>query len=122
VLVADHHAVFRAALREVIAATPSFEQVAEAASFAETLRLAAALRPDLALLDERLFEVGAPEALRRLRDASPRTVAVLMTLDREPEGQPAAAALEHVRKQALSPRTLQRLWGRSRRGPQPAAR
>lgn len=114
VLVADHHAVFRAALSEVIAATPGFEQIAEAASCAEAVRLARALGPDLVLADERLPDEGGPALARRIAALSPRTVTVVLALDRRPEalGDDAVLAI----KQELSPRALQRLWGRSRSG------
>ena len=118
VLVADHHAVFRAALTELIAATAGFEHVADATSVAEAVRLAGVLRPDLALLDEDLPEEGGQEAVRRIRAVAPRSVAVVMSLDREPETG-LADATPRLSKQQCSPRALQRLWARSRKGPRP---
>ena len=54
VLAVDDQEVFRRAVRELIAATEGFEQVGEAASGREALALAAALHPDLVLLDVRM--------------------------------------------------------------------
>lgn len=51
VLVADDHALFREGIRQVLAATPGFEVVAETGSGAEVLALVERMRPDVAVLD-----------------------------------------------------------------------
>ena len=109
VLAVDDRAVFLRAARELIAATPGFCQVGEAASGVEALALAADLRPDLALVDVRMPDMDGIETARRLHASDPDMVVVLISLDEVPE-VPSGDVAECVRKQELSTRTLQRLW------------
>jgi two-component system, NarL family, invasion response regulator UvrY len=113
VLAVDDQAVFRRAARSLIAATPGFEQVGEAASGAEALELAAQLHPDLVLVDVRMPGMDGIETARRLAQADPRPVVVLISVEAVPE-LPASVsevgAAAHVRKQDLSVRTLGQLW------------
>jgi two-component system, NarL family, invasion response regulator UvrY len=112
VLVVDDQAVFLRAARELIAATPGFAQVAQAASGAEALELAAELHPDLVLLDVRMPDMDGIETARRLLAADPEAIVVLISLD-EIRDIPSIASVgvaAHLRKQDLSTRALQRLW------------
>jgi DNA-binding NarL/FixJ family response regulator len=112
VLTVDDQAVFRRAVGDLIAATPGFKQVGQAASGAEALELAHALRPDLVLLDVRMEEMDGLETARRLTSSEPRSVVVLISLNELPEAASALAGgvAAHVRKQDLSTRTLRELW------------
>ena len=109
VLAVDDRAVFLRAARELIAATPGFCQVGEAASGVEALELAADLRPDLALVDVRMPDMDGIETARRLHASDPNMVVVLISLDEVPE-VPSGDVAACVRKQELSTRTLQQLW------------
>jgi two-component system, NarL family, invasion response regulator UvrY len=114
VLAVDDQAVFRHTARELIAATPGFQQVAEADSGEQALRLAAELRPDLVLVDVRMPGMDGIETARRLTDQDHGAVVVLVSLEALvdlPAAVAQAGAVAHVRKQDLSPRTLRRLWG-----------
>jgi len=51
VLIADDSDVMRAAIARTLQADPALEVVGEAASFAETLKQASTLNPDIVLLD-----------------------------------------------------------------------
>jgi DNA-binding NarL/FixJ family response regulator len=116
VLTVDDRAVFLRAARELIAATPGFEQVGEAESGPEAVQLAADLRPDLALVDVRMPGMDGIETARRLHAEDPDMVVVLISLDEIPEmlsGDVAAC----VRKQELSTRRLQELWERHGQSP-----
>jgi DNA-binding NarL/FixJ family response regulator len=112
VLTVDDQAVFRRAVGDLIAATPGFEEVGQAASGAEALELAAALHPDLVLLDVRMDGMDGIETAQRLLASDCDAVLVLISLNDFPE---AASALDGrlvalVRKQELSTRTLGELW------------
>jgi two-component system, NarL family, invasion response regulator UvrY len=109
VLAVDDRAVFLRAARELIAATPGFRQVGEAASGPEAVALAADLRPDLALVDVRMPGMDGIETAQRLRASDPNMVVVLISIDEMPE-VPSGAVAACVRKQELSTRTLKRLW------------
>jgi DNA-binding NarL/FixJ family response regulator len=109
VLAVDDQPVFLRAAHALIDATPGFEQVGEAGSGPEALEKAAALRPDLVLLDVRMPGMDGIETARRLADTAGDAVLVLISLEAVPE-LPAATVAAHVRKQDLSVRTLQELW------------
>jgi two-component system invasion response regulator UvrY len=112
VLTVDDHAVFRRAARALIAATPGFEEVAQAASGPEALELAAALMPDLVLLDVRMERMDGIETAQRLLAAGPETVVVLISMNEVPEIAHAVASgvAAHLRKQDLSTRALRAVW------------
>ena len=109
VLAVDDQPVFLRAAHDLIAATPGFEQVGEACSGPEALEKAAALRPDLVLLDVRMPGMDGIETARRLADADGEAVVVLISLEAAPEVPPGSVAA-HLRKQDLSVRALQAIW------------
>ena len=112
VLTVDDQAVFRRAVADLIAATPGFEEVGQAATGAEALELADALHPDLVLLDVRMDEMDGLETARRLLASDCGAVLVLISLNDVPDVASAMAGgvVAHLRKQDLSTRTLRELW------------
>ncbi|WP_205571487.1 response regulator transcription factor [Streptomyces sp. YIM 130001] len=73
-LLCDDHAVVRAGLRALLASTDGIDVVGEAGSGEEALDMAAALRPDVVLMDLQLGTgIDGVTATRRLasRDAAP---------------------------------------------------
>jgi two-component system, NarL family, invasion response regulator UvrY len=112
VLTVDDQAVFRRAAHDLIAATPGFQEVGQAASGPEALELAAALRPDLVLLDVRMQQMDGIETAQRLLAADPDTVVVLISMNEIPEIATAVAGgvAAHLRKQDLSTRALRAVW------------
>jgi chemotaxis response regulator CheB len=113
VLTVDDQPVFRRAVGDLIAATPGFEEVGQAASGSEALELAATLRPDLVLLDVRMDDMDGIETARQLLAAECDAVVVLISLNEAGEAAEMCAAggvAAHVRKQDLSTRTLRELW------------
>jgi DNA-binding NarL/FixJ family response regulator len=120
VLAVDDQPIFLRAARQLIADTPGFEQVGEATSGREAVAMAAALHPDLALLDVRMPEMDGIETARRIVALDPRVVVVLVSLEETPElpaSLPRVGEAVHLRKQDLSARALREIWtkhGRSR--------
>jgi DNA-binding NarL/FixJ family response regulator len=83
VLVADDEAIVRDGLRAIIELEADLEVVAEAADGAEAVAAAAALRPDVALIDIQMPRVDGIETTRRLVVLpTPPRVLVLTTFDR----------------------------------------
>ena len=116
VLTVDDSPEFLAAARELIAGTAGFRAVGEAASAEEGLAAAGRLDPDLVLLDVRLGGMDGIQAARRLREASPHVVILLISVE-DLTDIPAAArscgASGFVRKDRLTPKTLGALWARA---------
>lgn len=113
VLAVDDQEVFRRTARSLIAATPGFAQVGEAASGREALELVADLHPDLVLVDVRMPGMDGVETARRLAGVDPEATVVLISLEEIPELPStidSAGAAAYLRKQDLSTRTLRELW------------
>ena len=113
VLCVDDQAVCRDAMRQVVAATPGFTQVGEAACGEAAIASAAALCPDLVVMDVNMPGLSGFEAAAiLLRDR--RSVVVILTsvgpLDPPPGFAPRGGAIRLVDKHELGPRTLLDLW------------
>src|SRR3954463_10807261 len=80
VLAVDDQPVFLRAARDLIAATPGFEQVGAATSGPEALEIAAELDPDLVLLDIRMPGMDGIETARRLVSSKSEALVVLISL------------------------------------------
>ena len=109
VLTVDDHPTFRGVARDLIAATPGFESVGEAASGEEALAAVEVLAPQLVLLDVRMPGMDGIEVARRLRASHPATVVVLVSTE-ERIDLPSTGGVPLVRKQDLRPRLLAQLW------------
>jgi DNA-binding NarL/FixJ family response regulator len=113
VLAVDDQPIFLRAAHQLIADTPGFEQVGEATSGPEAVDMAAALHPDLVLLDVRMPGMDGIETARRIVGLDARAVVVLVSLEETPELPASLAtvgAAVHLRKQDLSARALQEIW------------
>jgi DNA-binding NarL/FixJ family response regulator len=80
ILLVDDHAVLRAGLRALIATQGDMEIVGEAGEGEEAVRQAAALRPDLAIVDLTMPGLGGLKAIERVRQASPTTRVLVLTM------------------------------------------
>jgi two-component system response regulator DesR len=83
VLLAEDQLLVLDALAILLGREPDIEVVATARDGAEAVRLAAELRPDVALLDVEMPGLDGIEATRAIKSVSPATtVAILTTFDR----------------------------------------
>lgn len=80
VLIADDHPLFRKGLRTLLASMADIELVGEATSGAEAVAQAAALQPDLVLMDLQMPEGGGLEATRQIAAAQPDVHVLVVTL------------------------------------------
>ena len=113
VLIVDDVESFRRAARAVVQAARGFEVVGEAGSGEESLEAVRILKPELVLMDVNLPGINGIEASRRIRDAFPRTVVLLLSTRDAlefvgPVAESGAAA--YIRKSAFSPQRLIEEW------------
>jgi chemotaxis response regulator CheB len=98
VMVVDHREPFRRAAQELVADTPEFTWLGETASAEEALETAIQVRPDLVLVEAELPGIDGLETSKRLEEALPETVVVLLTAKRD------------LTLETLTPTGLQALW------------
>jgi DNA-binding NarL/FixJ family response regulator len=79
VLLVDDQALFREGLHTLLSVHPDLEVVGEAGNGEEALRLAAATRPDVVLMDVQMPVLDGVAATRRLRAALPACRVILLT-------------------------------------------
>jgi two-component system response regulator DevR len=79
VLIVDDHPMVREGLRSMLS-VPEIEVVGEAAAAAEALARAAALAPDVVMLDIQLADADGLAVLRRLKAALPQTSVLMVTM------------------------------------------
>lgn len=108
VMLVDDLAEVRRLLRLVLGGDPRFSVVAEAADGFEAVRTAAALRPDLILLDVVMPRRGGLETLPRLRQAAPGSKVVVLSAleDRSLETEVRSLGAVGYLDKALAPAEL----------------
>jgi two-component system response regulator NreC len=84
IVVADDHPVVRGGLRRLLDAEPDLQVVAEAGDVEETKARMAEHRPAILLLDLHMPGGGSLPALRAIRDASPGTAVLILTMQDDP--------------------------------------
>ncbi|MEV4055812.1 response regulator transcription factor [Amycolatopsis sp. NPDC049688] len=90
VLVVDDHPLFRIGVSTLLAAEPGIEVVGEAAGGADAVTSAAALRPDVVVMDLHLPDLSGIQATRRIVAANPGTGVLMLTMADESESVFAA--------------------------------
>lgn len=92
-LVVDDHTLFRRGLIALLGQDAGLEVVGEAGDAAEALRLVPRLRPDVILLDNHLPGVMGVDAIRGLREVSPHSRVLMLTVSED--SQDLATALRN---------------------------
>jgi len=80
VLIADDHPVFRFGLRALLQAEPGFDVVGEATSGEQAMELAAALEPDIILMDINMPGINGIEATRNILRERPNIGVLIITM------------------------------------------
>ncbi len=83
VLIADDQALFRRGLYVVLGTEEHIEVVAEAENGEEAVAKTEELAPDVVLMDVRMPRINGIEAARRIRDISPTTKILMLTVSDE---------------------------------------
>jgi two-component system, NarL family, response regulator NreC len=84
IVLADDHTVVRKALRVLLEEEPGFEVVAEADDADATIRYLRGHKPDVLILDLNMPGRPSLEAIPDMREASPETKIVVLTMQKEP--------------------------------------
>ncbi len=85
VLIADDHALLREGLRRILEMEPDIEVAGEACDGQEVVEKAAALRPDIILMDINMPGGGGLEATREIRRRFPAINVVVLTIHDDEE-------------------------------------
>jgi len=80
VLIADDHPLFRKGMRALLTATPGTEVIGEATTGQEAIELAAALQPDVILMDLQMPGINGIEATRQILHTIPHIRILVVTL------------------------------------------
>ena len=80
VLVADDHTIVRQGLMAVLKAEPDIEVIGEAADGVEAVKKAAALAPDVVVMDVSMPRMNGIEAIARIAESGSRTKVVALTI------------------------------------------
>lgn len=82
-MVVDDHTLFRRGLVALLAGDATLQVVGEASDAGEAVRQAAALQPDVILLDNHLPGATGIQALPGLKDAAPKARVLLLTVSED---------------------------------------
>jgi two-component system response regulator NreC len=109
-VLADDHAVVRSGLRLLLEAEPGHEVLAEASTAEDALRYVRAHRPSVLVLDLNMPGRPSLEVIPEIREATPDTGVVVLTMQEDPafaREALRAGALGYVLKEAADEELLQ---------------
>jgi DNA-binding NarL/FixJ family response regulator len=115
----DDDAAVRQGARALIAAAPGFTSLGEVASGEEAIEALIELGPDLVMVDTEMPGLDGYETSRRLMAVRPHTTVILVHADDDaptPEAVAKSRAAATIPREALTPSSLQGLWGAHRIG------
>jgi DNA-binding NarL/FixJ family response regulator len=102
VMAVDHREPSRQAARELVASTSGFTWLAGAGTAEEALEAAVQMRPDLVLVEAEMPGIDGLETRKRLEEAVPGTVVVLLSAE------------EDLTLEGLTAERLRALWNQTR--------
>lgn len=79
IVLGEDHSLVREGTRRILEQHPDLTVVGEAGDGQEVLELVERLRPDVAILDIRMPRLSGIEVLRRMKQSSPNTKAIMLT-------------------------------------------
>ena len=80
VLLVDDHTVVREGVRTMLSGEPDIAVVGEASSGEEAVQKTQELEPHVVLMDIRMPGMSGTEAARRIKNASPTTSVIMLTM------------------------------------------
>jgi DNA-binding NarL/FixJ family response regulator len=80
ILIADDHSVFRRGLRSLLASQPGLEVCSEASTGVEAVNSVKKCKPDLVILDLTMPEMNGLEVARTVREESPETDVLVLSM------------------------------------------
>lgn len=80
IVLADDHVLVRKGIKAMLESEADIKVIGEASNGSEALATAKTLKPDILILDIRMPEMSGLEAAARLRDFSPTTKAVILSM------------------------------------------
>ncbi len=90
ILLVDDHALFRSGISSLLQRHAEFQVVGEATDGLEGVKLAAALKPDMVLLDLHMPGLSGLDALKMIKEKQPEIGVVMLTVSEDGEDLLAA--------------------------------
>ena len=109
VMIVDDHSIVRVGLKQVLEQSGEFEVVGEAADGEEAVRVAAAVSPDVVMMDVIMPKKDGVEACREIMESAPETRLVMLTASTEVDAiveAVAAGATGYLQKETDRERLL----------------
>jgi DNA-binding NarL/FixJ family response regulator len=85
IVIAEDHTILREGLKALLLSAPNLKVVGEAEDGREAIKRAGELRPDLMLLDLSMPRMNGLEAIREIKQQSPDTKILILTVHKTEE-------------------------------------